>query len=192
MTANLQWEEVAPPAGLELATLGQTPREHGGRFYVKHPHTGRVLGYGGGGHFGTPQPTTTVNIDPVAAAVADVAALQAAITASVGSAPVQSSLLTALALIATDITNIQAYVANLKAQLAAQAPPNAIQQPPAGGGSGGGTVTQQPAAPGATTTPMSATTGGLIGAGAGGVVGFAVGFLAGRSGHAAAPAGGAK
>lgn len=38
------WEECDAPEGLDVKTLGQTPFQHGSRWYVKHPETGKVLG----------------------------------------------------------------------------------------------------------------------------------------------------
>lgn len=38
-----EWTEVEPPKGLDVAGLGQTPVDHEGTWYVKHPHTGKVL-----------------------------------------------------------------------------------------------------------------------------------------------------
>ena len=172
MTAASQWrwDEVAdPPKGLDVAGLGQVPHLHEGRYYVKHPGDGRVLG--------------AVNVNTMVNIPLDLAAtlsrLQTDI-AALGPGAIPAAILSDVAAVASAAALQQASIVNLKNELDAAKTALAAARAQAGAVA----TTTPPAATGWTNGKVAAV--GAGGAAGGGALGFLAGYFTGKARHAAA------
>ena len=173
------WRECEAPEGLDVGGLGQVPAEHAGRWYVKHPDTGKVLGFVAALHTGIPVVTGTSALASLSAVLTQLGAAVSAMQAS----PTQQTVgavETAWAMVGPVFTQVQQQVAQLQQQVADLTPsPINVQQQAPSQGSGN---TRTPAPPRAAAPSAGLSKGalaGIVGTGAA-VVGFAGGFAAGR------------